>query len=62
MIKNILAVTATLCLFTGCASEQKVTTETTSNPVLNGFYADAEVIYSQKTGKFYKYPTSDGHP
>ena len=62
MIKNILAVTATLCLFTGCASEKKVTTETSSNPVLNGFYADPDVLYSQKTGKFYIYPTSDGHP
>ncbi|PLW89290.1 family 43 glycosylhydrolase [Mucilaginibacter sp.] len=30
------------------------------NPVLNGYYADPEVLYAQKTGKFYIYPTSDG--
>ncbi len=30
------------------------------NPVLDGFYADPEVIYSEKTGKYYIYPTSDG--
>ncbi len=30
------------------------------NPVLNGYYADPEVLYSNKTGKFYLYPTSDG--
>ena len=31
-----------------------------NNPVLNGFYADPEIIYSQKTQKYYIYPTSDG--
>jgi len=31
------------------------------NPVLNGFYADPEILYSEKTGKFYLYPTSDGY-
>ena len=30
------------------------------NPVLNGYYADPEILYSEKTGKFYIYPTSDG--
>ncbi|HET7733401.1 MAG TPA: family 43 glycosylhydrolase [Paludibacter sp.] len=30
------------------------------NPVLNGLYADPDVLYSEKTGKFYIYPTSDG--
>lgn len=30
------------------------------NPALNGFYADPDIIYSNKTGKFYLYPTSDG--
>ena len=27
---------------------------------MNGFYADPEIIYSQKTKKYYIYPTSDG--
>lgn len=30
------------------------------NPVLDGFYADPDILYSQKTGKYYIYPTSDG--
>ncbi|SFZ94067.1 Glycosyl hydrolases family 43 [Flaviramulus basaltis] len=30
------------------------------NPVLDGFYADPEIIYSQKDKKYYLYPTSDG--
>lgn len=31
------------------------------NPVIEGFYADPEVLYSEKTGKYYIYPTSDGY-
>lgn len=31
-----------------------------NNPVLSGFYADPDVLYSNKTGKYYIYPTSDG--
>lgn len=30
------------------------------NPVLDGYYADPEILYSRKTGKYYLYPTSDG--
>lgn len=30
------------------------------NPVLEGYYADPDVLYSEKTGKYYIYPTSDG--
>ncbi len=30
------------------------------NPALAGYYADPDVLYSQKTGRFYIYPTSDG--
>lgn len=30
------------------------------NPVLPGLYADPEILYSHKTGKYYLYPTSDG--
>lgn len=30
------------------------------NPVLEGYYADPDVLYSKKTKKFYIYPTSDG--
>ena len=31
-----------------------------NNPVLEGYYADPEIMYSNKTGKYYLYPTSDG--
>ncbi len=30
------------------------------NPVIEGYYADPEILYSEKTGKYYIYPTSDG--
>jgi len=30
------------------------------NPVLEGYYADPEILYSKKTGLYYIYPTSDG--
>lgn len=31
------------------------------NPILTGYYADPEVLYSYKTNKYYIYPTSDGY-
>lgn len=33
---------------------------TNHNPVLEGYYADPEILYSNKTKKYYIYPTSDG--
>ncbi len=38
----------------------QVTASEDHNPVLEGFYADPEILYSEKTGKYYLYPTSDG--
>ncbi|MCM1312604.1 MAG: family 43 glycosylhydrolase [Bacteroides sp.] len=32
-----------------------------NNPILPGFHADPEVLYSNKTGKFYIYSTTDGY-
>jgi len=32
------------------------------NPVLPGFHADPEILYSNKTGKYYIYSTTDGKP
>ena len=32
------------------------------NPVLPGFHADPEILYSKRDKKFYIYPTSDGFP
>lgn len=31
-----------------------------NNPVLEGYYADPDILYSEKNGKYYLYPTSDG--
>lgn len=30
------------------------------NPVIRGYYADPEILYSRKTRQYYLYPTSDG--
>lgn len=38
----------------------KVSVVENHNPVLNGYYADPEILYAHKTGKYYIYPTSDG--
>lgn len=32
------------------------------NPILPGFHADPEILYAEKTGKFYIYSTTDGTP
>jgi len=37
-----------------------VSSQINKNPVLDGYYADPEILYSHKTGRFYLYPTSDG--
>ena len=44
------------------ANEQRFTVQATvtHNPVLTGNYADPDLIYAEKTGLFYLYPTSDG--
>jgi len=42
------------------AKSYDVAVEEDHNPVLTGYYADPEILYAQKTGKFYIYPTSDG--
>lgn len=36
------------------------TTTKRQNPVFSGYYADPEVLYSEKTGRYYIYPTTDG--
>ncbi|QMW00611.1 family 43 glycosylhydrolase [Spirosoma foliorum] len=44
-------------------AEEKALTQQwalTNNPVLGSFFADPEILFAQKTGKFYLYPTSDG--
>ncbi len=38
----------------------KVTVEPRNNPVITGYFADPETIYSHKNKRFYLYPTTDG--
>ncbi|MDN3595528.1 family 43 glycosylhydrolase [Zunongwangia endophytica] len=38
----------------------QVNVEVANNPVVEGYYADPEIIYSEKDSKYYLYPTSDG--
>lgn len=45
----------------GNSKTYSVTAKMNKNPVLEGFYADPEVLYSKKTNKFYIYPTTDGY-
>lgn len=33
---------------------------TANNPVIEGYYADPDILYSNKDNKYYLYPTSDG--
>ncbi|PHQ28932.1 family 43 glycosylhydrolase [Leeuwenhoekiella nanhaiensis] len=53
-------VSYTLSLPDGTTTTYAVEAEIAGNPVLNGYYADPEIIYSNKDQKFYLYPTSDG--
>lgn len=36
--------------------------EWSGNPILPGMHADPEILYSEKTGRYYIYSTTDGHP
>ncbi len=46
----------------GKSESYNVSVSIAANPVLPGFHADPDVLYSEKTGRFYIYPTSDGYP
>ncbi len=48
-------------LTAGKQETYEVSVQEDNNPVLRGYYADPEIIYSNKTNKFYIYPTSDGY-
>lgn len=39
----------------------KVSAAEDHNPVLEGYYADPDILYSEKTDSFYIYPTTDGY-
>lgn len=54
------AVTYTVSIAGKGTQQYSVIAKEYHNPALEGFYADPDILYSQKTGKFYLYPTSDG--
>ena len=49
-------------LFTTLLLALTLTVSAEGQPVLPGFHADPEVLYSQKTGLYYIYSTTDGVP
>ncbi len=44
----------------GPARTVRVAVEARNNPVIPGYYADPDIIYSHKNKRFYLYPTTDG--
>jgi arabinoxylan arabinofuranohydrolase len=54
------AVKYTVTIHGQSAEIWSVTASVANNPVLNDFYADPDILYSEKTSKYYIYPTSDG--
>ncbi len=58
--KALTIATAALLLAAGMSAKSKQENRTSGNPILPEFHADPEVLYSQQTGKFYIYSTTDG--
>lgn len=54
------AVTYTVSIAGRGSQQYTVVAKEYHNPALEGFYADPDILYAEKTGKFYIYPTSDG--
>lgn len=50
----------TVKLANGEEQPYNVQVEVANNPVVEGYYADPEIIYSEREKKYYLYPTSDG--
>ncbi|MBN2166770.1 MAG: family 43 glycosylhydrolase [Marinilabiliaceae bacterium] len=46
----------------GSTAKYNVNVRIAANPVIPGFHADPEILYSEKTGMYYIYPTTDGYP
>jgi len=47
-------------LIGGSTVSYQVVVQVEANPIIPDFHADPEVLYSEKTGLFYIYPTTDG--
>jgi GH43 family beta-xylosidase len=58
MIRKAILTVLAACAIMGASAKVKMS----GNPILPGFHADPEVMYSENTGKFYIYSTTDGTP
>jgi len=57
-MKRLLLPLILLALTVGASAQKKWS----GNPILPGFHADPEVLYAEKTGRYYIYSTTDGVP
>lgn len=57
LIKSLLSCLCFISMISAMAQNSK-----SQNPVLPGFHADPEILYSHQTKQYYIYPTSDGFP
>lgn len=62
-MKHLLIQAFFICLcLSGMATQATAQLKGSHNPILPGFHADPEVMYSHQTKRYYIYPTSDGFP
>ena len=61
MMKKTLTILAIAGLL-GIPAHLSAQRAKTGNPVLPEFHADPEILYSNKTKKYYIYSTTDGQP
>lgn len=59
-----LAIAAALCMAGALAVHAAGDDEgqMSGNPILPGFHADPEILFSEQTGRYYIYSTTDGYP
>lgn len=57
-MRNFIAWLVVFCMLGVSCTQNK--NKKAGNPIFPGLYADPEVLYAEKTGMYYIYPTSDG--
>ncbi|WP_295124895.1 family 43 glycosylhydrolase [uncultured Chitinophaga sp.] len=60
MIKSWIFLPLCLSIAVAATAQKAAKKSANHNPVLKGLYADPDILYAEKTGKYYLYPTSDG--
>ena len=51
-----------LCVAAAMSASAHTLSDRAHNPILPGFHADPELLYSENTGRYYIYSTTDGQP